>query len=129
MSTPPETLVSIDTDRPEPPYEQIRAGIVALIDKGVLPPGHRLPTVRQLAADVGVAVNTAARAYRELEGDGAVETRGRQGTFVAHPGDARMQAAIAEAEAFAARIVRIGIPPAEGARLAARALGVPGSEA
>ena len=50
---------------------------------GDLPAGTRLPTVRALAADLGLAANTVARAYRELESDGVVVTEGRRGTFVA----------------------------------------------
>ena len=58
-------------------------------------PGTRLPTVRELAGQLGLAVNTVARAYRELETAGVVETRGRFGTFVARadPSDSAMAAA------------------------------------
>lgn len=74
--------VRIDPDGTEPPYEQVRRQLAAAVADGTLPPGHRLPTVRQLAADLHVAVNTVARVYRELEADGVVETQGRRGTFV-----------------------------------------------
>ena len=62
---------------------------------GALPPGTRLPTVRELAGQLGVATNTVARAYRELESAGIVETRGRFGTFISRfdPTDAAMAAA------------------------------------
>jgi DNA-binding transcriptional regulator YhcF (GntR family) len=121
-ATPP---LVVDPDASMPPYEQIRTQIVSLIDSGELAAGARLPTVRQLAVDLAVAPNTVARSYRTLESDGVVETRGRHGTFVAHDGDATRRAAIAEAEAYAARIRRLGLAPAEGVRLAADALGVP----
>ncbi|KWW97493.1 hypothetical protein TH66_17850 [Carbonactinospora thermoautotrophica] len=75
--------LSIDTRSAVPPFEQIRAQISDLVDSGVLPPGTRLPTVRQLAADLGLAVGTVARAYRELEAAGTVITRRRTGTRVA----------------------------------------------
>ena len=65
-----------------PPYEQVRSQIEALIRAGELARGTRLPTVRQLSLDLGLAVNTVARAYKELEADHLVETRGRNGTFV-----------------------------------------------
>lgn len=65
-----------------PPYEQVRSQIEALIRAGELARGTRLPTVRQLSLDLGLAVNTVARAYKELEADRLVETRGRNGTFV-----------------------------------------------
>ena len=67
----------------EPPFEQLRRQVAAAAAAGTLAPGHRLPTVRQLAADLGLAANTVARAYRELEADGVIETHGRRGTFVA----------------------------------------------
>jgi DNA-binding transcriptional regulator YhcF (GntR family) len=51
----------------------------------VLPPGSRLPTIRQLAADLGIAAGTVARAYRELEAAGIIVTRGRHGTHIADP--------------------------------------------
>lgn len=66
-----------------PPYEQIRAQVSSLIALGTLAPGTRLPTVRSLAADLGIAAGTVARAYRELEQSGLVETRRRNGTVVA----------------------------------------------
>lgn len=49
---------------------------------GELEPGQKPPTVRQLAIDLGLAANTVARAYRELEADGVISTQGRRGTFV-----------------------------------------------
>lgn len=74
--------IRIDSTAATPPFEQVRAHIAGLIALGELPPGTKLPTVRQLAADVGLAVNTAARVYRELESDGLIVTHGRRGTFV-----------------------------------------------
>ena len=74
--------ISIDHDSPVPPFEQLRSQVAALVARGELAPGTRLGTVRHTAADLGLAVNTVARAYRELEADGVVVTRGRQGTFV-----------------------------------------------
>ncbi|GAA0204167.1 MULTISPECIES: GntR family transcriptional regulator [unclassified Aeromicrobium] len=73
----------VDPATAEPPFEQVRRQVAAGAADGSLPPGHKLPTVRQLAADLGLAVNTVARAYRELEADGVIETHGRRGTFVA----------------------------------------------
>jgi DNA-binding transcriptional regulator YhcF (GntR family) len=118
-------MLVVDTDSPTPPYEQVRAQIVALAANGDLPPGTRLPTVRRLAGDLGIAANTVARAYRELERAGVVETRGRHGTFVAADADASVAAAAEAASAFAARVRELGVAPAEGLRLVARALGLP----
>jgi GntR family transcriptional regulator len=75
--------VSVDVASPVPPYEQIRLQLAELIRHGVLPVGDRLPTVRQLAGDLGLAVGTVARAYRELELAGLVLSRRGAGTRVA----------------------------------------------
>lgn len=74
--------IRVDPVGVTPPYEQVRSQIEALIRAGELARGTRLPTVRQLSLDLGLAVNTVARAYKELEADRLVETRGRNGTFV-----------------------------------------------
>ena len=75
-------ILAIDPASATPAYEQIRDQVVAGIADGALRPGTRLPTVRQLAGDLGLAANTVARAYRELEAEGHVATRGRNGTIV-----------------------------------------------
>lgn len=75
--------LSVDLRSPVPPFEQIRAQIASLITAGTLAPGTRLPTVRSLASDLGLAAGTVARAYKELELAGLVETRRRNGTVVA----------------------------------------------
>ena len=76
-------LLRIDPASSEAPYEQVRRQIAEAAAAGIFAPGHKLPTVRQLASDLGIAANTVARAYRELEADGVVETHGRNGTLVA----------------------------------------------
>ncbi|SDB80742.1 regulatory protein, gntR family [Raineyella antarctica] len=73
----------IDTRSSVPPYEQLRRRIAAQIDTGELEADSRLPTVRELARQTGLANNTAARVYRELEAAGYIRTEGRRGTFVA----------------------------------------------
>lgn len=82
----------VDAAAGVPLFDQLRSQVITAVRDGRLQPGTRLPTVRELAADLGLAVNTVARAYRELESAGVVETRGRQGTFVARtdPTDAAM---------------------------------------
>jgi DNA-binding transcriptional regulator YhcF (GntR family) len=74
--------IAVDIGSPTPPYEQIRTQVAALVHAGALAEGDRLPTVRALAADLGVAAGTVARAYTELEADGLVEGRRRFGTVV-----------------------------------------------
>jgi DNA-binding transcriptional regulator YhcF (GntR family) len=68
---------------PTPPYEQLRRQLADLIGSGVLTTGDRLPPLRQLAADLGLAAGTVARTYRELEGAGLVVSRRGGGTRVA----------------------------------------------
>lgn len=75
--------ISVNLRSPVPPFEQIRAQITSLITVGTLAPGTRLPTVRSLASDLGLAAGTVARAYKELELAGLIETRRRNGTVVA----------------------------------------------
>jgi DNA-binding transcriptional regulator YhcF (GntR family) len=77
--------LQVDTSSPIPPYEQIRAQIQAMVASGALGAGTRLPPIRQLAGDLGLATNTVGRAYRELELEGMVEARGRHGTVVTGP--------------------------------------------
>ena len=76
-------MLHIDQSSPTPPFEQLRQQISAQIAAGNLLPGDRLPTVRRLAGDLGIAPNTVARAYRELEFDGVLTGRARAGTCVA----------------------------------------------
>jgi DNA-binding transcriptional regulator YhcF (GntR family) len=74
--------LTIDADSTTAPFEQVRTQIAAAVAGGRLSAGTKLPTVRQLAADLGLAANTVARAYRELEADAVITTHGRRGTFV-----------------------------------------------
>ena len=102
--------ITIDLSAAEPPYEQVRAQIAGAVATGALAAGDRLPTVRALAADLGLAVNTVARAYKELEADGLVVTRRRAGTVVA-PGTRASDAAISRAAAaFARHVHAAGMP-------------------
>lgn len=77
-------MLRINTASDTPPYEQLRQQVIAQITSGELPPGTKLPAVRRLAGDLGIAPNTVARAYRELESAGYVDTAGRNGTMVAN---------------------------------------------
>lgn len=77
--------IAVDLASGTSQYEQIRAQVVALITAGALSEGDRLPTVRTLAADLGIAAGTIARAYRELEAAGHVTTRRPVGTVVTAP--------------------------------------------
>ncbi len=78
-------ILQVDPRSPVPPYEQLRQQVTAMVVGGVIAVGARLPSIRQLANDLGLAGGTVARAYRELESDGVVSTHGRHGTIVAGP--------------------------------------------
>lgn len=129
----PMVAMVVDPRSPTPPYEQIRAQIITQVRSGELAHGVRLPTVRRLAADLALAPNTVARAYRELEAAGTVVTRGRHGTFVAESDDAAAREATAAARTFAATAHRLGVPAAEALALVEAALtgtataGLPGT--
>lgn len=101
--------VAIDHHSPTPPYEQVRSQIAAQARTGELPVGLKLPTVRALAEQLGLAANTVARAYRELEADGVVETRGRAGTSIAPTGDTSHRLAATAAAEYATRTARLGL--------------------
>lgn len=107
--------VRLEPDAAAPLFDQLRTQIIDGVRDGRLAPGTRLPTVRELAGQLGLAVNTVARAYRELEAAGVLETRGRFGTFVARvdPADNAMAAA---AHAFAEVARTLGLGKAEALR-------------
>jgi GntR family transcriptional regulator len=77
--------ITIDRGHEEPVYEQVAVQVRRLVGSGALLPGTPLPSVRQLARDLGVNLNTVARAYRLLEGEGFLVIRDRAGVSVAAP--------------------------------------------
>lgn len=110
----------IDLGSSTPPFEQVKEQIVAAVDAGSLVAGDKLPSVRALAAELGLAANTVARAYKELEVRGVVETRGRGGTVVLGAGSER--AAREAAAEFAERMRALGLSTDDALLLAERAL-------
>ncbi|MFE5310832.1 GntR family transcriptional regulator [Isoptericola sp. NPDC056578] len=96
--------VRIDIASTVPHYEQLRAQIAALVTAGDLADGQRLPTVRALANDLGIAPGTVARTYRDLEAAGMVTSKRRVGTLVTAPAATLDRAAVAQA---AYRFVRV----------------------
>ncbi len=109
----PADLITIDADSPQPPFEQVRSQLARHISGRTLAVGTRLPTVRGLATELGLAANTVARAYRELEEAGMVETRGRAGTFVSALGDRSRIELRKAAAGYAATAHALGIDPEE----------------
>ena len=114
--------IALDPSSPVPPFEQIRAQVAELARSGAAPVGTRLPTVRALAEELGLAVNTVAKAYRELESAGVVQTRGRHGTVVAASGDSSRESAARAAAGYARLVHGLGIPAAEALAMAQAAL-------
>jgi DNA-binding transcriptional regulator YhcF (GntR family) len=115
-------MIVIDSSSPVPPFEQLRSQLAHQIQDQTLVVGTRLPTVRRMAADLGLAVNTVGRAYRELEEAGLIETRGRNGSFVSAAGlQARERARRAAAD-YAAVVTSVGLDAAEALRIVQAAL-------
>lgn len=117
--------VTVDPASGTPPFEQLRRQVAAMVAEGTLSPGSRMPTVRRLAADLGLAANTVARAYRELETDGVIATHGRKGTFVSSavidhdtsPDRSTGERARAAADAYVASVRTLGLGVTEATRL------------
>jgi DNA-binding transcriptional regulator YhcF (GntR family) len=114
--------IRLDPSAREPLWEQLRSALASRIASGRLAPGERMPTVRELAAQLEIAPNTAAKAYRDLATEGFIVGRGRRGTFVSEritapheEGSARLAEA---AEAYAQRARQLGFGPS-AARAAA----------
>lgn len=118
--------IRLDPDSPLPPYEQIRTRIAALAAAGDLPAGAKLPPVRRLADELGLATNTVARAYRELEQAGLVETRGRAGTVITARAAGTPAEALKAAQRYAELTTNLGLPAQTALDLVRAALSLPG---
>jgi DNA-binding transcriptional regulator YhcF (GntR family) len=114
--------MKIDSSSSTPPFEQLKTQLIGAIASGQLAAGARLPTVRMLAVELGLAANTVARAYRELEANEIIETRGRNGSFVSAYGDITQRQAQLAARAYADRIHALGVSAEDAVALAASAL-------
>ena len=109
--------ISINRGLNQPVYEQIADQVRQLVSSGALAPGTALPSVRRLAGDFGVNLNTIARAYRLLEGEGFLVIRDRAGVVVAAPaeeieGSARVRL-LEEVRATLARLRQAGMTTEE----------------
>ncbi len=111
-----EARLRVDPSDPTPPYEQVRRQIHGLIRSGVLQPDDRLPPLRQLAGDLGLAVGTVGRAYAELEEAGLVVSRRGAGTRVAVGVAQESDVVLTElARDYLARAAALGIDPLRAA--------------
>ncbi len=113
----------IDAGSDRPPFEQVRIGVIDLIESGELLTGERLPTVRALASRLGVAANTVARSYRELEAAGVIETRGRQGSFIKAGRHDALDAGFAAAAAYVETARELGLDDSVIVEMLNRVLG------
>jgi DNA-binding transcriptional regulator YhcF (GntR family) len=116
--------IAVDTASGVAPWRQVHDQIAALAATAVLPPGRQLPTIRQLARDLGLSPGTVARAYRELEVAGVLHTARRHGTVVATPAQPnghRADPLRQAASEYVARARALGVD-AERAVAAVRAL-------
>ena len=107
--SPLTTPLVLDDESAVPPYEQLRAELAARIARGSLVAGTRLPPVRALAQELKLAPGTVARAYRELEQAGLVDTGGRAGTVVSDRGDQAMTLGRQAAQQYAATARALGL--------------------
>ncbi len=107
--------IEIDPGSAVPPFEQLREAVIARIASGKLAPGSKLPPVRSLAAELGLAANTVARSYKELEAAGFVQTQGRNGTIVAPNLDdaGKHRRALELSREYLAAMAAIGVPRSE----------------
>ncbi len=120
-------VIEVDWSSSEAIYEQIARQIRSRIIAGDLPPGQGLPTVRRLSSDLGVSLNTVARAYRILEEDGFLRIRERAGAIVADPAP-RASAAVrasfrAELQDLVGRMRQAGVGPEEIRKLLVQEVG------
>jgi GntR family transcriptional regulator len=120
--------LEVDLTSGVPAYEQIRTQVVAHVAAGRLVAGDRLPTIRALATDLGLAPGTVARAFHELEADGVVETRRRAGTVVAAGASVPTDVVRRAAEVYVAAVRAAGLDDAEAVALVRGALLGPQSE-
>ena len=118
MAAPIRLRIALDPDSSEPVFAQICSAIRVDVTSGRLAAGVRLPTTRALAAELDVAVNTVAKAYRELELEGVVEGRGRHGTYVMDLADT---AAERETMCFVTTMRNLGMTREETLALVRRA--------
>jgi DNA-binding transcriptional regulator YhcF (GntR family) len=102
--------------------EQLRVKLLDQIQSGERPHGSKLPTVRGLADELGLAPNTVAKVYRELEQAGVIETRGRNGTFVAWSPDAAERRIEEAAAGLAASARELGVEPERALQIVTAAL-------
>ena len=121
-------ILRVEPESAVPVYEQLRTQIVNMVTAGTMQPGTQLPTIRQLASDLGLAKGTVSKAYDELLRAGVVVSGGRRGTRVAdEPGIHRTKAEVTRelataAEQYAVSARQLGVDDQTAVDAASRAL-------
>ena len=109
-------VLRVDLSSPTPAYRQIIDGLRAMLVAGAFEVGDQLPTVRQLAMDLGVHHNTVAEAYRQLEEEGWLELARKRGAIVRDrkrptPGRDETQSFARRVRELAAHAISSGVSP------------------
>ena len=105
-------LIQINYRDPRPIYEQVKASFRQLILSGILLPDEKMPSVRELAANLAINPNTIQRAYRELEQEGYICSVPGKGSFVAHAAGAaqlRRKELLLQLQGIADELRRLGV--------------------
>ncbi len=105
--------IDIDHNSSTAPFDQLRLEIIEQVHSGRLIAGTKIPTIRALAVEVGLAPNTVAKAYRELGEQGVIETRGKQGTFIAAGADPIRAGAEKAATGYVQELRHVGVSDEE----------------
>ena len=113
-------MICVNYRDPRPIYEQIQSELRRLMLTGALPPGSRLPSVRELAGQLAINPNTIQRAYRELEADGYILSVAGKGSFVAQVdriAEQQKKQAVSAFQTAAQRLRALGLSDAQLAQL------------
>lgn len=124
MTTESKTIqITIDDDSGIPIWLQLRNRLIYLITSGYYATGDKLPTVREMAVDLGINYNTVSKVYQDIERDGYIVSKRGKGTFVAERGPAEAEAAKSEVDFLADEFIRqcreLGVPRQDIADLVA----------
>ena len=105
-------MIAINYRDPRPIYEQVKFGLRRLIMTGVLSPNDKMPSVRELSAQLAINPNTVQRAYRELEAEGYIYSVPGKGSFVSpdcKPDAQRINALLKQLDEAVAELCYLGI--------------------
>lgn len=122
MSAANQTVqITIDADSGIPLWLQLRNRLIYLIASGKFRVGDKLPTVRELAVDLGINYNTVSKVYQDIERDGYIVSKRGKGTFVAERASAELEAMKTEVDFLADEFIRqcreLGVPRQDIAEL------------